>query len=414
MADSSGQDLKELPLIISVDDHVLEPPDLWTSRLPADVADRAPRVVRETGRIVGGVRGSIWTPTPASEGGVPADVWHYEDARRPLRTPFTGEIEKSADQTTNRPVTFDDVRPGAWQQAARLADMAKNHTDVAVCFPNVVPRFCGQTFYEGKDKELALQCVRAYNDWIIEDWTSGEGYGRLIPVTIIPLWDVELAAKEVRRSAAAGSFAVTFSESPDQLGLPSLYSGYWDPFFQACEETGTTVCMHIGSSSTVATTGPDAPLAASFALTFQFGMYSLIDMLISGVMVRFPTLKLMYSEANVGWIPYVLGRLDTAYHEFSSDYSGIDSPEPPSYYFKNRVYGCIVDDEVGLAMREFIGMKQLCFETDFPHNASSFPNSIETAERLIRRAGLTDEEAYDFLRGNAIDALGLQRFGVTK
>lgn len=410
--DGRTRDVTQLPLIISVDDHVLEPPDLWTKRMPAGLVDRGPKVVRQKGRFGGAAGRKVWTPVSGDEEGVVADVWHFEDMRRPLTTPFTGSREP-LDEATDRPVTFDEVRPGAWQQAARLEDMSKNHTDVSLCFPNVVPRFCGQTFLEAKDKDLALHCVRAYNDWMVEEWAGGEGHGRLIPVTILPLWDVAAAAAEVRRCANAGSFAVTFSESPGQLGLPSLYSGHWDPVFEACAETETTVCVHIGSSSTVASPSPDAPLAAMSALTFQYGMYSLIDVILSGTLARFPALTFMYSEANVGWIPYVLGRMDFAWREYPAEYSGIDFPKPPSDYFKDRVYGCIVDDEVGLAMRDHVGAKQICYETDFPHNASSFPNSIDTAARLIKRAGLSEEETYDFLRGNAIRALGLQRFGVT-
>ena len=99
------------------------------------------------------------------------------------------------------PVTFDEIRPGSWKQADRLADMDANHVDVSICFPNVLPRFCGQTFLEREDKDLALLCVKAYNDWMIDEWCEGEGKGRLIPLTLIPLWDPVAAAEEVHRCA---------------------------------------------------------------------------------------------------------------------------------------------------------------------------------------------------------------------
>src|SRR5208282_5574174 len=96
-------------------------------------------------------------------------------------------------------------------------------------------RFCGQIFLDAPNRDLALQCIMAYNDWLMEDWER-IGAGRLVGVTIIPLWDAELAAAEVRRNAARGAKAVCFSEIPAWLGLPSLHSGYWDPFFRACNE----------------------------------------------------------------------------------------------------------------------------------------------------------------------------------
>src|SRR5438874_2608010 len=116
------------------------------------------------------------------------------------------------------PITFDEIRPGCWIQKERLVDMANNHVDASLCFPNVLPRFCGQAFLERDDKELALLCVQAYNDWMIDEWCAGDAKDKLIPLTIIPLWDPTAAAEEVRRCADKGSHAVAFSENPSPLG----------------------------------------------------------------------------------------------------------------------------------------------------------------------------------------------------
>src|SRR5205085_9808505 len=134
---------------------------------------------------------------------------------------------------TPNAITYADMLPGCHDVKARVEDMNTGNILASLCFPSF-PRFCGQIFHEAKDKELALLCVQAYNDWMIEDWCGGPGHGRLIPLTMIPLWDAELAAAEVRRCADKGSHAVTFSENPVPLGLPSVHSGVWDPFFQAC------------------------------------------------------------------------------------------------------------------------------------------------------------------------------------
>ena len=148
---------------------------------------------------------------------------------------------------TMSPITYDEMRPGCYEPKARVEDMEMNWVEASLCFPTF-PRFCGQTFLEAKDRELAHACVLAYNDWMVEEW-CGDSDGKLIPLIIIPLWDAQLAADEVRRNAARGVHAVCFSEIPPKLGLPSIHSGDWDPFFAACQETNTVVCMHIGSSS---------------------------------------------------------------------------------------------------------------------------------------------------------------------
>ena len=158
-------------------------------------------------------------------------------------------------------ITYEDMRPGSYSQKERLEDMDDNHIEASLCFPTF-PRFCGQTFTEAQDKELALLCVEAYNDYQVEEWCAGTG-GRLVPLIIVPLWDAHLAAAEVRRNAERGVRAVCFSEIPAYLGLPSIHDpdNYWDPFFAACDETSMVVNMHIGSSSKMPSTSPDAPAA---------------------------------------------------------------------------------------------------------------------------------------------------------
>ncbi|MGA7418483.1 MAG: amidohydrolase family protein, partial [Acidimicrobiales bacterium] len=243
--------MNDVPRIISVDDHVIEPADLWSSRLPSRYQDRGPRIVRQRmsqDQATGGV--SSWK---LDDDGDWADVWYYDDVVAPLTVNFAAV---GFDELGFKVATYDQYQPGAWKQKERLEAMDANHVDAALCFPNTLPRFCGQTFSERKDKELALLCIRAYNDWMIDDWSAGAGRGRLLPLTIVPLWDADLAAAEVHRCAGKGSFAVAFAENPHPLGFPSIHDkgGFWNPFFQACQYTGTVVCMHIGSSSKMPST----------------------------------------------------------------------------------------------------------------------------------------------------------------
>lgn len=396
----------QIPKIISVDDHVVEPPDLWSSRLPARFRDRGPRIVRETGGMDPTTH--QWTPT---SDGVLADVWYYDGLRSPLNrlSAAVGLGELGFGFTT-----FDEIHPGAWKQRERLAAMDANHVDVSICFPNTLPRFCGQTFMEQDDKELSLLCVQAYNDWIIDEWCAGDGHGRLVPLTLIPLWDVDLAVAEVRRCAELGSHAIAFSENPHPLGLPSIHSGAWDPLFAACEDTETVVCMHIGSSSRMPQTSPDAPFIVSSTLTFQNAMGSMIDFVFSGTLERFPKLTIAYSEGQVGWMPYVMERMDKLWEERSDNSFGTSLKNPPTSYLEGRMYGCIFDDETGLAARDRIGMDRITFEVDFPHADTTYPDTEIVATKICQQAGLNDDEIYALMRGNAIRAFGLERWGITE
>jgi len=400
----------KIPRIISVDDHVVEPPDLWTSRLPSKYADRCPRVERDS--AVFNFEGGVFSYEKGVKNGSPCDWWLYDDLIYPFPKLSAAVGFENLDV---EPVTFDEIRPGSWKQTDRLADMDANHVDVSICFPNVLPRFCGQTFLEREDKDLALLCVKAYNDWMIDEWCEGEGKGRLIPLTLIPLWDPVAAAEEVHRCANKGSFAVAFSENPYHLGLPSVHdkNHFWDPFFTACQETETVICMHIGSSSKMPSTSPDAPFSVSSTITFANAMGSMCDYILSGIFVRFPKLRIAYAEGQVGWMPYVVERMDKIWEERGDASFGIDLPNPPSSYIPKHIWGCIFDDEIGLKNRDIIGMNQICFEVDFPHADTTFPNTLKVATKICEEADLSEDEIYRLMRGNAINCFGLERFGIT-
>jgi len=194
--------LDEMPLIISVDYHILEPRDLWQQELPASWRDRGPRVVRE--RVELSFKGGHYGFERNVGGGQWCDVWLYDDLEVPTGR-LHAPVGMPQGDVINVPAIYEDFRPGAYDQTARLADLDLNHVDAAVNFPNTFPRFCGQGFAERADKDLALACIRIYNDWMIHVWSGGAAKNRLIPLTLVPLWDPVLAAGEVRRCAAKGS-----------------------------------------------------------------------------------------------------------------------------------------------------------------------------------------------------------------
>ena len=231
--------------------------------------------------------------------------------------------------------------------------------------------------------------MKAYNDWMVEEWCA-PSRGMNIPLCIMPLWDVELAAAEIQRNADRGVRAFCFSELPHHLKLPTIHSGGWDPVFQVCNDTGVTLCMHIGSSSTNPAASPDAPGGVGGTLAFNNSMASLADWLFSGKLIEFPKLKLAYSEGQIGWIPYALERADTVWEQHDSwQHSKERIPEPPSTYYYGRIFGCFTADHHGLHSLPEVGEDNICFETDYPHTDTTWPNRKEYVEKML--AGLRRE-----------------------
>ena len=294
-------------VLASVDDHVVEPPDMFDGRLPAKYAT-APRSSSPT------------TTAPTS--------WPYEGQVLP-NVGLNAVVGRPPEEYGIEPTSFDEMRPGCYDIHERVRDMNANGVLGSMCFPSFI-QFCGQLFARTEDKELAIDMLRAYNDWHIEDW-CGAYPGRFIPLSIPPIWDPELMAAEVRRVAAKGCHAVTFSENPSKLGWPSFHCDHWDPFWRACEEEGTVVCLHIGSSSQLAITAPDAPFDVLIALQPVNIIQCAADLLFSPVLRKYPDLRIALSEGGIGWIPYFLERVDYVYqhhHKWTGQDFGDMLPEP--------------------------------------------------------------------------------------
>ncbi len=390
-----------IPWIVSVDDHIVEPPDLWSSRLPAKYRDIGPRVeYHPTGTPI--LEGAVYHEAPGTDG-PPIAWWFYEDHKYSVKR-LIAAAGYPVEEIDMRGVTYDEMRPGCWKPADRLADMTLNHVQASLCFPNY-PRFCGQRFLEAKDRDLARLCVQAYNDWMVDEWCGGSD-GRLIPLCLIPLWDAEEAAAEVRRNAARGVKAVAFSECPAWLGLPSIHSGHWEPFFTACAETNTVVCMHIGSGTKVTLTSPDAPEAVQATNIFTNSAVSMVDFLFSGILARHPSLKVLYAEAQIGWIPYVIERVDDIWHTHQGwAHTKTHTPEPPSTYYHRQMASCFFKDSVGVALLDRVGRTNIMFETDYPHQDGTWPHSREVAEKHF--GYLPADDIHRIVRGNAIAWLDL-------
>jgi predicted TIM-barrel fold metal-dependent hydrolase len=352
-------------ILVSVDDHVVEPPDMFDQHLPARYKDVAPRVVR----------------TAAGD-----DVWLYEGQELP-NIGLNAVAGKPPAEYGIEPTSFAEMRPGCWDIDQRIADMDANGVLGSMCFPSF-PQFCGQLFSRTEDKQVALAMVQAYNDWHIDQW-CGSYPGRFIPLSIPPIWDPQLMADEVHRVAAKGCRAVTFSENPEKLGWPSYHSDHWDPFWKAVSDEGTVVCLHIGSSSQLTITSIEAPINVMISLQPMNIVQAAADILWSRVMTEFPGVTFALSEGGIGWIPYFLERCDYVY-EHHQQWTGQDLPMRPSELFRERFVTCFIDDAAGVKNRHDVGVDKITWECDYPHSDSTWP---ESPERLMRSLdGVPDEE----------------------
>jgi predicted TIM-barrel fold metal-dependent hydrolase len=382
--------------MVSVDDHIIEPPGVWVDRLPAKYREIGPHIITE------------------SDG---QEYWIYEDKK--MVTGGLGAVAgRPPEDITVEGYPYSAMRRGCYDPVARLEDMDEAGVLGSLNFPSI-PRFCGQLFWEAKDKDLALLCVKAYNDWMIDEWCA-TAPTRLIPLTIIPLWDPALAVAEIERTAAKGSRSFCFSENFEPLGLPTIHdpSRYWDPVIAAAQDTGQVVSIHIGSSSTMYKVSSDSPFMANMAMGAIRPAGCMLSWIFSGMFQRFPDIQIALSEGSIGWIPWFLERarqvwetqrfwvakglqfggngiegVHAAVHDV--DVEKIDVYED----YRRHFYGCLIDDQTGLRMLDVVGEDNVMLEMDYPHSDSTWPHSLKLAHE--RLAHLSDELQQKILRGNA-------------
>ena len=363
--------------VISVDDHIVEPPHTFEGRLPAKFADRAPKIIER------------------ADG---SEAWVFEGQEMP-NVGFNAVVGRPVSEYSFEPTRFDQMRRGAWDISARIADMDLNGVYASLCFPSFLPGFAGQRLQQlAGEPELALACVRAWNDWMIEEW-SAHSPGRIIPMQLPYLLDPEVAAAEVRRNAARGVKAMTFSEAPHLLGLPSLHTGYWDPLMAACAETGTVVCLHVGSSSTSPATAADAPSDTIGVLFFGYAMFAAVDWLYSKLPVRFPDLKICLSEGGIGWVAGLIDRLEHVRRYDSMYGTWNDVALSPADTFRRNFSFCAIDDPSAFLQRHVIGVDNILVESDYPHCDSTWPHTQDVLRRQL--AGIPADEVARITWANA-------------
>jgi predicted TIM-barrel fold metal-dependent hydrolase len=373
---------------VSVDDHVVEPPGMFDAHVPARWRESAPRVMHKDG----------------PNGGF--DVWSF-DGRDVPNIALNAVAGRPSHRYGIDPTSFEELRPGCYDVHARVMDMSANGVLGSMCFPSF-PQFCGQLFARTEDKDLALVMLQAYNDWHIDEW-CGAYPERFIPLALPPIWDPELMAVEVARVAAKGCHAITFSENPAKLGYPSWHDPHWDPFFAACSDHGTVICLHIGSSSDMVVTAMDAPVTVQMSLQPLNIVQCAADIIWSRVPTEFPDLRFALSEGGIGWVPYFLERCDFTY-EHHRAWTGVDlGSRTPTQVFRDHVITCFIDDPSGLELRDHIGVERITWECDYPHSDSTWPRSPEVLAPSL--AGLTTAEVDAITHENAMRLFAFEPFG---
>lgn len=372
--------------LISVDDHVVEHPTVWSDRLPAAMRDAGPRIVEATGDMTDS------DGSPIKQG---AHVWMFEGQPH-VRSTTDAVAGRPPTEFSTEPYRFDEIRKGCYDPLARVEDMDTEGIQAELCFPTF-PRFAGTAFLRASDRDLGLACVKAYNDFMLDEWCAAAP-DRLIPLVIVPLWNVDAAVAEVERTVARGAKAIAFPENPVPLGLPSFHTNHWDRFFAAVQATDMPLCMHFGSSGHAPTTAPDAPRTVMITLMGTNSMWTIVDLLFSPVFHNFPGLKVALSEGGTGWMPYILQRADQTW-ERHRHYTGINVDVRPSELFARNIWGCFIDDVVGLRERDVIGVDRLMWEGDYPHSDSLFPHSRQRLAETL--AEVPDHEAHQIVELNA-------------
>jgi len=374
-------------IIVSVDDHAVEPPEAFIRHYPEGKKDRAPKIIDKNGK----------------------DVWLWNGQIFPT-IGLNAVVGRPRSEYGMEPTRFEQLRPGAFDAKARVDDMNVNGILGSLNFPTM-PGFAGASFYTSADKDEALIAIRAWNDWHVLEWCE-IGKHRLIPMIILPLWDMNLTIAEMRRMSKYGVHNIGFPDNPARSGLPSLHNEYWEPFWKECVDLKMLLNCHIGTGSRAEHASDETPIDAWITTMPMSIANSAADWLFASFWKRYPDLRMALSEGGIGWIPYFLERADYTYehhHEWTfADFNG----ERPSDVFKRQIVTCFIDDQFGLKSIEYMNSDMVCYEADYPHSDTLWPNCPEylwasvlgQPDEIINK--VTHENAMKLLTYHPFEGLG--------
>ncbi|MDB5447388.1 MAG: amidohydrolase [Phenylobacterium sp.] len=351
-------EMEEL-ILVSVDDHVNEPPDMFTRHIPAKFKGREPRVNQTE-------HGQAWVI----------------EGQKVTGLGLNAVVGRPKTEYGHEPTSYEQMREGTYDIHARIADMNVNGVLGSINFASF-PGFGGNRFIQQSDKDLALATIRAYNDWHLQDW-CGPYPDRMIPLALLPLWDVDLTLAETNRMADLGVHAVAFSDNPALNGLKSIHDPAWEPFWSLCEERGVVICCHIGTGARAEYPSDDSPIGSWITAMPISIANSAADWLFADFWKRHPKLKMALSEGGIGWIPYFLERADYVQQQHGAwtrfDFGG----EKPSDVFRRHFITCFIEDDFGLHNLDYIGVDNVSWECDYPHSDCMWPKSPESLWKGVK------------------------------
>jgi predicted TIM-barrel fold metal-dependent hydrolase len=368
---------KEDMILISVDDHTVEPPNMFKNHLSTKYLDDAPRLVHNP------------------DG---SDMWKFRDTVIP-NVALNAVAGRPKEEYGLEPQGLDEIRPGCYNVDERIKDMNAGGILASICFPSF-PGFAGRLFAT-EDPDFSIALVQAYNDWHIDEW-CGAYPARFIPMAIPVIWDAEACAAEVRRVSKKGVHALTFTENPAAMGYPSFHNEYWNPLWKALCDTNTVMNIHIGSSGRLAITAPDAPMDVMITLQPMNIVQAAADLLWSRPIKEFPDLKIALSEGGTGWIPYFLERADRTFEMHSTWTHQNFGGKLPSEIFREHFLTCFISDKVGVALRNMIGIDNIAWEADYPHSDSMWPGAPEELWDVLEANNVPDGEINKITHENSM------------
>ena len=356
-------------ILLSIDDHTIEPPNMFDKTMPAKYRDQAPKLVKDDEGKDSWIfqNESIGVPGLAAVASWPKEEWNFS------------------------PTDLSEMRPGCYEFDARVADMDANGMLAGMNFPTFAG-FAGTHLSKMPNTELTAAAIAAYNDWAIDE-LAGSHPGRFIPLGIIPFFDVDRSVAEIHRIADKGCAAISLPEAPYGIGLPSFASGHFDPIFKAICDTGITPCLHIGGAFGLLTRPEEALSDDIIMLAPQVMTVTTTDIFLSGLLRRFPDLRFALSEGGIGWIPFFLDRFDR--HVSNQSWTHLDKLPPgktPTEVWQERFLACFITDPTALRLRDRYGVDTIAWECDYPHSDSTWPNSPEYLLAELAAAGCTDAE----------------------
>ncbi len=374
-------------VIASVDDHIVEPPDLLTKHIPAKWRSHAPRIEK------------------GSDG---SDIWVFDGRPHP-NFALNAVAGRPRDELGFEPSSYDQIRSGCYDPRARVDDMSVNGVLSSLCFGSV-SGMSGETWLRTGDRALGLAMLKAYNDYYQHDWCDFAP-GRFIPMGQIPLWDPNEMVVEIGRLAARGVVAISFPALPTLLGLPSIHDDYWRPVWNALTDHGMVLCCHIGIGGGSEHLSPESPIDA-FLTKVGLSSFSVAsEWLWSSVLREFTDLKIILSEGGIGWIPYFMERADLVMRNHGPWTQQSFGGKRPSAFFRERFFSCFIEDVFGLEARDKIGVETIMFENDYPHADITWPNSPEQLWADFATAKCTHAEIDMITHQNALRVLRFDAIG---